>query len=244
MSNPLIIFVHGGFHWGGCFAKVATLLAARGKCVLTPDLAGHGFDTKPRSQIRSMADYTAPIARLIEQADEPVVLIGHSMGGISLSYLGERYPDKIARLIYLSAVMLPPGASATDASEDSAQSAIGAITAPAEDGSGIRISPIPEALAAGFYGDCSAHDIAIATRNLTEINPLPPFIWRSDVTPEKYGRIPRVYIETIRDQAVPIAMQRAFQTAFPGTIVHTMDCAHSPFFSHPSALVDLIAASL
>lgn len=75
-----IVLIHGAWHWGGCFQKVATLLAARGHCIIHPDLKSHGFDPATYDQVEDMADYTASVAALLESAHEPFVLLGHSMG--------------------------------------------------------------------------------------------------------------------------------------------------------------------
>ena len=42
-----IVLIHGSWHWGACFLKVANLLAEKGHTVLCPDLATHGYDTTP-----------------------------------------------------------------------------------------------------------------------------------------------------------------------------------------------------
>lgn len=240
-DRPLTILVHGGFHWGGCFAKVANLLGERGRPVVAPDLAGHGYDATPLSQIPTMAEYVAPVERLVATAQRPVVLVGHSMGGLTLSYLGERYPDKIAALIYLAAVM--PWRGMTLAENSAADSAVAPLITPLENGLGMRIKRDAPALQAAFYNDCSERDVAVAVANLSEFNPLAPFVWVPDITPERFGRIARTYIETLQDRTIPVAFQRQLQAKTPGCVVRTLDTSHSPFFSRPREVADLILAA-
>jgi pimeloyl-ACP methyl ester carboxylesterase len=237
----LTILVHGGFHWGGCFTRVANALAERGRAVVTPDLASHGYDETPLSNIATMAEYVAPVERLVVSAERPVVLVGHSMGGLTLSYLGERYPEKIAAVIYLAALL--PWRGLSLATLPSQESIIASLIAPLADGSGMRIKRDVAALTAGFYGDCTERDVSVAVANLSEVNPMAPFAWVSDVTPERFGRIPRTYIETLQDRTIPIATQRIFQAQMPGTSVRTLDTSHSPFFSCPREVADLIIAA-
>jgi hypothetical protein len=54
---------------------------------------------------------------------------------------------------------------------------------------------------------------------------------------ERFGRIPRVYIECLRDRAISPSFQKDMYTAVPCRNVISMDTSHSPFFSAPEELV-------
>ncbi len=64
-----------------------------------------------------------------------------------------------------------------------------------------------------------------------------PFATAVLTTAENFGRIPRVYIECLRDRAISPSVQRQMYTALPCRKVITMDTDHSPFFSAPEELV-------
>src|ERR1700739_1721594 len=113
-SRPKIIMVHGSWHWGGCFHKVADRLAIAGYPVATPDLTSHGYDPAPYDSFDSIAAYVHPVEVMLQNSEEKVVLLGHSMGGVTLTYLAEKYPEKISKLIYLTAFMVPNGKKALD----------------------------------------------------------------------------------------------------------------------------------
>lgn len=240
--RELIVMVHGAWHWGGCFFKLANLISRMGRPVLTPDLAGHGYNATPLAAIRTMADYVAPVEAIIANAERPVILLGHSLGGATLNYLAERYPTQIAHLIYLTAVMPKNGASVVDYTI--AQRAPSPLVTPLEDGSGLALAPDRAGLKAYFYADCSDRDVDVAIANVTEVNSLVPMAWKSDITPENFGRIPRLYIETLRDASLTIDMQRRFQADVPGADLVCMDTSHSPFFSRPEELAEVIASVL
>src|ERR1700760_3004733 len=104
------VLVHGHMHGRGCWDKVVPLLEAQGHRVVTPDLPGRGDDATPHVEL-TLKRYTASVAAIIRAMDEPVILVGHSAGGIVLSELAERMPEKIAKLIYVAAIMVPDGAS-------------------------------------------------------------------------------------------------------------------------------------
>lgn len=242
-GKPLIVLVHGAWHWGGCFRKVADVLAQRGYPVATPDLASHGHDDTPYSAVKDMADYVRPVAAMLDAAPEPVVLLGHSLGGASVSYLAEHHPRKIRRLIYLAAYMCPPGLAVRDCAqwpENAAGEGHHLLdpTGP-PDGSAILLDDTAR-LKSVFYADCNDRDVAISAANATRINPLPPLLWPTEVTPGNYGCVPRAYIECALDRSVPLALQRRFQREVPGAQVRELDSSHSPFFSMPTQLADTI----
>jgi len=239
MAN--FVLVHGAWHWGACYQKLAAELLAAGHNVAMPDLASHGFDTTPVEAVRDMAVYTAPALRMIEASSEPVVLLGHSMGGVTCSYLGEAYPEKIRTLVYLAAFMLPNGAAALSyRAEKSAEQtgtapAIDQLLTPTEAGLRLDTSNI-EGLRAVFYADCSAQDVAVAAANISPMQALAPGVTPVATTAARFGQLWRVYIECTQDQAIPIATQRQMQADVPGAEIFMLDASHSPFFSQPAAL--------
>jgi pimeloyl-ACP methyl ester carboxylesterase len=245
MAN--FVLVHGAWHWGGCYAKLADELLVRGHNVAMPDLATHGFDPTPVGTVKDMAQYTEPARRLVEASSEKVVLLGHSMGGATCTYLGEQLPEKIAMLVYLTAFMMPNGKCPNDLimspeyTGNPAAAELFQLLAPTEAGIKIDTSK-PELAKAGFYADCSDHDIAMSAKNILQVQAYAPFITPSATTPERYGALRRVYVECTQDKAIPIEIQRAMQAMVPGSEVYTLHASHSPFYAQPAALADLLAS--
>ncbi len=93
-----------------------------------------------------------------------------------------------------------------------------------------------EAVKEVFCGDCSDEDVARA-RSLLGPQAAAPSRVPLSATAQNYGRLPNVYIETLRDRAIPTSLQRRMYTAVSIPRVITMDTSHSPFFSAPEALV-------
>jgi len=56
-------------------------------------------------------------------------------------------------------------------------------------------------------------------------------------TPERFGSIPRLYVEATLDRSVPLVTQRAMQDRVPGARVVTLDSDHAPQLSAREALV-------
>jgi hypothetical protein len=87
-----------------------------------------------------------------------------------------------------------------------------------------------------LYADCSEEDVALATALLTP-EPNAPVATLMRLTEERFGRIPRVYIETLRDRGVSTSLQKKMYSALPCQRVISMETSHSPFFSAPQELV-------
>jgi pimeloyl-ACP methyl ester carboxylesterase len=228
----IFILVHGSWHGGWCWDSVALLLAGSGHVVHAPDLAGLGDDGTDLSTV-TLASWRDQIVALVDAAREPVVLVGHSRGGIVISEVAEARPDRIARLVYLAAFLLRDGESVSRTMRADGSSLILPNLIVFEDG----ISSIVrrEALAATFYGDCTAEEVTAAAARLRP-EPVLPNRTPVHVTAERFGRVKRAYIATAADRAVPPALQRRMYTALPCDRVITMDTAHSPFVSAPATL--------
>jgi hypothetical protein len=65
-----------------------------------------------------------------------------------------------------------------------------------------------------FYGDCSDEDVARAT-SLLVTQALAPTETLVRITAEHFGRVPRVYIECLRDRVISISIQKMMYTATP-----------------------------
>ncbi len=77
------VLVHGAWHGGWCWEKVVPLLKKEGHEVVVVDLPGHGDNHVPVPEV-TLAAYGDHVAGVLDEQAEPVVLVGHSMGGHSL----------------------------------------------------------------------------------------------------------------------------------------------------------------
>lgn len=101
------VLIHGAGHGAWCWYKLATLLTAAGHNVTALDLPGSGINLTEVQQIRSIADYSEPLIKLMESLppQDRVILVGHSLGGLPLSLVMERFPSKIAAAVFATADM-------------------------------------------------------------------------------------------------------------------------------------------
>jgi pimeloyl-ACP methyl ester carboxylesterase len=226
------VLVHGAWHGAWCWQKLVPLLEAQGHRVVAPDLLGLGDDRTPLPQV-TLAAWTDQICRAIDAQSEPVILVGHSRGGVVISQVAERRPDKIEKLVYLTAMMIENGESGLGTFGKIGPSPLQDHLVIAPDGVSMTVKE--EGYKPSFYGMCTDEDVALAKR-LCRPEPLEPSNAPMTLSAANYGRVPRIYIECLRDNAITPAMQKAMYTAMPCEKVITMDTDHSPFFSAPAEL--------
>ncbi len=100
-SSAPVVMVHGAFCGGWTFDAFRAPFEAAGHTVLTPDLRGHGSAEAYQTVVGvSMTDYARDIARVCESQGEPVILMGHSLGGLVAQLAARRV--KVAALILMA----------------------------------------------------------------------------------------------------------------------------------------------
>ena len=230
----IFVLIPGAWHGAWCWQRVTPLLIAAGHEVRTPELLGMGEDTTPLSAV-SLGVWADQIAGLVVRESEPVILVGHSRGGVVISEAAERAPDRIATLVYLAGSMLPDGAAILDyvpqPDPDGPQ-----VLDMREDGSAMLLDPF---LTMSFYNATSEEWASLARSKLT-YEPLGVHATPLRLTAERFGRVRRAYIRTTQDNAVTTDMQDRMLADLPCDPVLTLDTDHAPFFSNPEALVDCL----
>jgi pimeloyl-ACP methyl ester carboxylesterase len=234
---PAILLIHGAWHGAWCWSKLIAALAARGVEARAIDLPGAGDDPAPLQDV-TLAGWADRIAAALDGFAVPPILLGHSMGGIAITAAAERAPGRIAALVYLCAFLPRDGDSLASLASAHEPDRVALRHRPTADGAALMV--LADSVEQAFYGGCSATDVAAATARLRPL-PLEPVAAPVTVTPERAGRVPRVYIECTEDRALPIEAQRAMASASPCRSVHSLATGHSPFLSMPERLADILA---
>lgn len=227
-----IHLVHGAWHGRWCWEKVTGKLEAQGHTVVARDLPGLGNDPTPAATV-TLETYTNAVCEALVAEDEPVLLVGHSMGGIVASQAAERLPDKVNALVYISAYLLHKGQSILQmVQEDENLAKLAQFLVSDGPVCTFQRDKIREI----FYAHCTDSDAEWAASRLVP-QPFEPFVTPVQVTRDRFGRIPKFYVQCLDDNAVPRSVQDRMIADHDCKRVVAIDTDHSPFLSRPDELV-------
>ena len=237
MSDIPFVLIHGAWHDASSWEKVAPLLQKKGFQVFCPNLPGRAGDGKNFCSIH-LSTYVDSVCELIDHLDKKVCLVGHSMGGMTITQVAERCPEKIERLVYVAAFLPQNGQSMLQL----AQSFEPTIVAKnlQVDLLQCQILINKNIVKEAFYNDCSEED---QQKGILKIIP-EPFLPMNDQvhsTDENFGQIPRLYIECTNDQSILASSQQKMYAQIP-CVVKKLSSGHCPNYSMPEALCELLVS--
>ena len=236
MLRHTFVLIAGAWHGAWCWAKLQPLLEAQGHLVLTPELPGTGSDPTDPAGV-TLETWARFVAGIVESEPEPVTLVGHSRGGIVISRTAELVPERLRRLVYLSAYLVPAGGSLAETARTDGDSLVPPNMIPAVGGHTCHLRE--DVIRAALFGQCSDADFEYARARMTP-EPLKPLVSRLRVSTARFGRVPRAYVECSQDRTVTLPAQRRMQADLPCDPVFTLDSDHSPFLSHPEELARVL----
>ncbi len=201
---------------------------------------------------------TQAAAAAVEEAaslgDGNVILVGHSAGGMTVSAVAEEVPGLLRAVVYLAGFMVPNGMTLLSMLRHATLAAALAPGLFVGDPAAIGATRIHAGstdpayrllLRAAFYGDVPEAEFARAASQLHCDEPNAGAVAPSQITPGRFGTVPRHYIRCTQDRAVPLAGQdhmiALVDAAIGGrTTTHTLESSHSPFLSQPASLARIL----
>jgi len=236
------VLVHGGHHGAWCWDKLVPELERLGHAALAIDLPGSGERLREHA---SHASWRATFRDVVEEGD---VLVGHSMGGFAISLAADEVPDRVRRLVYLSAAVPIEGKTMGDAVSDTAADFARSAGMPSaefmelvelpEQGPCMALTK-KEAADRIFYHDCSPEDQAWAWEHLTPL-PVGPAIEPFHLPNFWAAPIPRDFILTTDDRSHSVDMDNRFMARLGLTTAFSIVSSHSPFISRPADTAKLL----
>ncbi|HEY8510435.1 MAG TPA: alpha/beta hydrolase [Cyclobacteriaceae bacterium] len=106
------VIVHGAWGGGWAFKEVDSMMTAAGHVVYRPSLTGQGERAHLASPEISLSTHINDVVNqiLFERLTD-VVLVGHSYGGMVITGVADRIPERIRKLVYLDAILPNDGES-------------------------------------------------------------------------------------------------------------------------------------
>lgn len=229
------ILIHGSWHSAWNWHRVVPLLEKAGHTAIAIDLPGMGRDKTPIQEVK-MQTTVEKICQLIDSIEGKVILVGHSKNGIMISQAAEHRPHKIEKLIYLAAYLIPNGKTQREYSLQDTGGVLKPYVTMNDQLSAHTLEP--SIYKEGLYHDCDDH-ITELSKLLLSHEPVESGITPLQLTEERFGSVPRYYIECTQDRAVTPFIQRKMYEETPCKKVFSMNSSHSPFFSQPEELTSL-----
>jgi pimeloyl-ACP methyl ester carboxylesterase len=235
METPVFVLVHGAWHGGWCWQRLAPLLREQGYDVYAPTLTGLGERAHLLAPEIDLTTHIDDILGVLQYEDlANVVLVGHSYGGMVISGVVDRAPERIAQAIYLDAFLPNDGESIRDLGQNPDLDTIAATY-----GDGWRMPP-PSG-AAGF-GVTDPDDIAWIDARLGD-QPYATFTQPIELTGNDEDGIARSFVLT-SEFIFPDHAARARERGFE--VRELMAAGHDSMVTMPdelaAILLDLVAA--
>jgi pimeloyl-ACP methyl ester carboxylesterase len=221
------LLVHGGFTDGRYWADTAAALERNGHRVLVAELPSTGPDP---AALGDLADDAAEVRRMLDGSTGPVVLVGHSYGGMVLTEVADH--PAIAHSVYVAAFWPEPGQAAL---ESEGAQGTAAFVQMAEDMSAARVTEDWETARRHLYADVdegTARDVFARLGYTSGAATTQPCS-----APARRHRTTYVVLE--RDLALPTASQEVL--AGKADRVERMATSHSPMLADPEGLAALLA---
>ncbi|MVN77538.1 alpha/beta fold hydrolase [Hymenobacter sp. HMF4947] len=230
------VLVHGAWQAPYAWQYVQQQLVQQGQHVLVVELPGHGADPTPPATLTLDAYRDKVVAAITAQPDN-VILVGHSMGGMVVTAVAEKIPDRIRKLVYIGAFLPANGQSLLALAATDSTSHLGAALVPSADQLTLGIKP--DRLVPVFIQDGSATAQKLVTDNYCA-EPAIPFTNPVALTAANFGRVAKYYVHTSQDQAVGLRLQQRMAKAAGITHTYTLNSGHCPFLSMPDQVSNVL----
>jgi pimeloyl-ACP methyl ester carboxylesterase len=204
------VLVHGAWHGGWCWSRVADRLRTAGHQVFTPTQTGLGERKHLLSKDITLDTFTTDIGNVIEAEElSNVVLVGHSFGGLAISGVADTMPDRIRHLVYLDSLMVEGGKRPFDSLPPDV---VAARLKAAEETSGGLSLPTPPPSA---FGISDARDTEWVKRRLTP-HPLGTYTSTLNIKGPVGNNLPRTYIACTNPAYAALERSHNWVKAQPG----------------------------
>lgn len=235
-AGRTFVLVHGAWHGGWCWTRVASRLRAAGHSVFTPTQTGLGERKHLLSKDITLDTFTKDIANLIEAEElSDLVLVGHSFGGLAISGVADLMPQRIRRLVYLDSLIVEGGKTPFDAFP--ADIVAGRKKAAEETSGGLSL-PVPQPSA---FGVTDAKDAEWVKRRMTP-HPFGTYTSSLNIKGPVGNNLPRTYVACTNPIYAALEGVRQWVKAQQGWRWQEIACGHDAMVIAPDELTRLLVA--
>jgi pimeloyl-ACP methyl ester carboxylesterase len=218
------LLVHGAWHGGWCWDRVAPVLRRAGHEVYTPTLTGLGDRAAAAAPDVGLSTHIQDVVRVLEAEDlQQVILVGHSYAGFVITGVAQRARGRLARLVFLDAFLPEDGQSVRDYQPPDLDDIV------RRTGDGWRL-PMTALFPVEALGLRDTADLRWVRENLRD-QPYRTFTERLRVSPDTW-RLPCTYVLTSEAPPFLAAAARARKQGF--RVVELAGAGHDAMITHPT----------
>ncbi len=228
MSN--FVLVHGGMIGGNCWKKVSNSLKEKQHTVSAPTLTGIGERKHLAHPSVDLKTHVEDVLNTIfyEELDD-IILVGHSYGGMVITGVADKIPEKIKKLVYVAAVLPMNGESMFDAVGPEISSAL--FNSAQEYNKWLVPPGTPQS-----YGIDIPEEVKWFN-SMSTPHPLKSFQQKLFFKTSSFREMNKVYVRCLQDSALTSMATRAKDMQIP---IYEIDTGHFPMLTYPDALVRLL----
>jgi pimeloyl-ACP methyl ester carboxylesterase len=227
------VLVHGAWHGGWCWRRVADLLQQQGHKVFTPTMTGLGERSHLLSDKVNLATHVTDIVNVIKwEGLSDIVLVGHSYAGVVISGVAEQVPDAIGSIVFLDAFVPESGDSLAAKASQPVREAIAALVEKNEK----AMKPVSAAVfrvnekdRAWVNAMCTPHPLGTLTDKVI-------------ITGARERIAKKAYIRAKGYPSVPFDGAQERLKADATWRVYELPCGHDAMVDMPDQLTDILLA--
>ncbi|HMG25439.1 MAG TPA: alpha/beta hydrolase [Acidimicrobiia bacterium] len=244
-----IVLVHGGAHGAWCWEPLLPHLDGEVLAVDLPPKSVRGgpgrLESHPELRTLTIDDFARSLLEDVDAAGiERFMLVGHSMGGLTISEVARRVPDRVEQLVYVSCMVPPEGRSAIEALPEGLQDMTRQAVEEMRRGGANPIGGLDEETTRGMFCNDMDEEQArfVLDRTGTEAAVvLAEPVTRAGIPPE----LPKTFVKLLQDQSLPPEHQdilvENLRTSPGGDVdVVTIDAGHDVMISRPKEFAGVL----
>jgi pimeloyl-ACP methyl ester carboxylesterase len=231
------LLVHGA--WEGSWSWEDTIpeLTGPDNTITVVDLPGSYGNEQPIANV-TMESYIETVVDAIKKLDHKVILVGHSLAGAVISQVAELIPEKIDRLVYVTAFLLENGDSILKAMQRDPDGEFFPQLIYSDDQSAVTATE--QTLRDVAFHDVEAGKVPAALSRMAAWQATEPFMIEATVSKERLGAVPKTYVRTDLDKMVSPRLQAEMISNWNVDQVHRLEAGHFPTLSTPKQLAEVL----
>jgi pimeloyl-ACP methyl ester carboxylesterase len=232
------VLVHGAFVGNWVWGPLEKRLRDAGHSVEAPDSPGSGADKTPASGV-TLDACAERVCEALREGAEASIVVGNSMGGVIATQAAAKCPERVAALVYVAAFAPHDGQSLLQLTQlpegagDQVQANVVIEGDP-------PVATMPDAASRNaLYGEC-APDVAAWAIQRQNPQAVAPYVTPVSIPAGALDGIPRYYVMSLRDYAIPPALQRRMSREAQCVEVIELDTDHTSQLSKTAELADAL----